>query len=89
VGAAPERRRREKPEKPLDQRAPTGIVDVAQIISNPTGASEVPFQLPMRGRMGKIRQSGIHLPEKLAEAAQQLRCVRIYFGEDRSGNIRK
>src|SRR5580700_4185850 len=57
-----------QPKKSLDERAPTGIVNVAEVRSNPTGAREVPFQLPMRGRMRKIRQSGIHLTEKLAEA---------------------
>ncbi len=64
-----------------------GISDVLQIVSNPAGTSEVPLQFAMRGGMRKIHQRGIHLAEKLAETAQQLRSVRIYFGEDSSGNV--
>ena len=58
-----------------------------QIAANPTGAREVPFQFAMCGGMREIRERGIQLAKKSSQAAQQLRGVRIYFGEDRSRNI--
>src|SRR5690348_4759013 len=43
----------------------------------------------MRGRMRKTQQRRVHLAKKLAETAQQLGAVWIYFGENCSRHIRE
>ena len=76
-------------EKSLDEHAPLGTLDVLEIVANPAGLREIPFQFAMRSGMRKIGQRSVHLAEKFAEAAQQIRSVRIYFGEDGSVNKRE
>src|SRR5580704_4647747 len=76
-------------EELFDECAPTGITNVMQMVSNPVGASEVPFQFPLGGWMRKICEGGIHFAEKLAAVMQQLQSVRVYFCENRARNIRE
>src|SRR5260370_29645065 len=51
------------------------------VILDPTGARRIPFQFALCSRVRKRLQRRVQFPQKPAEIAKKLRCVRVDFSK--------
>src|SRR5713101_9885757 len=71
-------------EKFFHQRAPLRIANILDVILDPSRARRIPFQFALCSRVRKRLQRRVQLPQKPAEIAEKLRCVRVDFSKNLS-----
>jgi len=77
-----------KRKKSFDKLAVGRVADMAQVVSNPASAGQIPFQLALCRWMRKIEQRGVRLTKETAQALQQLRLMRLDIGKRGAGQER-
>ena len=73
----------------LHAGASSRLLDLPQVVADPTRSGEVPFQLAFGSGVREVLQGGVHLPQKTPEALEELGGVGPRRGEDRPRHVRQ
>lgn len=75
----------EEVEEPGGEGATIGAFDVREEFAGPEGTSEIPFQIALAERVGKIAKRSIDFGEETAEAFEEFDGMRMDLSQDRAG----